>query len=183
MKSKHGILIQEVYNNYTPPFSIQRTVDNILTYVPEKHLLGLSSIILTNKDALSRKKRKTKSWHRKHKIALENTNGSYYQKWKKEPARIELIVDNILNDMPSFLRCIPYYRNMTVAGVLHHELGHHIHRTQLPENKEKEDVANKWRDRLNARYGRRKYWYLLPIFFCLFILLKPFVKHYLKTKN
>jgi len=43
--------------------------------------------------------------------------------------------------------------------VLYHELGHHVHYFIRPEYKEKEDVADDWRNRFMANFLRKKYWY------------------------
>ena len=38
-----------------------------------------------------------------------------------------------------------------------HEIGHHVHRTVRPEYREKEDVADVWKVRLQRNYYRRRF--------------------------
>ena len=59
---------------------------------------------------------------------------------------------------------------MQFSEVLFHEIGHHIHKTQAPEFKEREDVAESWEKRLCKIYFRKRYWYLTPIAYVLYPL-------------
>jgi hypothetical protein len=57
-------------------------------------------------------------------------------------------------------------QDLLIGRTLYHEVGHHIHRTRHPEYKDREAVANEWRDRLMGCHMRRRYWYLrIPMFF------------------
>jgi hypothetical protein len=57
---------------------------------------------------------------------------------------------------------------MVLGEVLFHEIGHHIHYTQAPEFREREDVAEDWKKRLSKIYFRKRYWYFLPIAYMLY---------------
>jgi hypothetical protein len=50
---------------------------------------------------------------------------------------------------------------MVLGEVLFHEIGHHIHYTQAPEFREREDVAEDWKKRLSKIYFRKRYWYFV----------------------
>ena len=54
---------------------------------------------------------------------------------------------------------------MPAMEVLYHEIGHHIHAEHRPVYKGKEDVANYWRRKLWSKFARRRYPYLVPVFF------------------
>ena len=41
--------------------------------------------------------------------------------------------------------------------MLFHEIGHHIHRTIRPEYREKEDVADVWKVRLQRNYHKQRF--------------------------
>jgi hypothetical protein len=87
-------------------------------------------------------------------------------------------VDNIVTKTPpkgfwSFVLA-RFWRDGSFGDVLFHEIGHHIHATVRPEHREKEDVAEDWRKKLWGNFGRKKYWYLVPIAKPLSKLVKSF---------
>lgn len=96
--------------------------------------------------------------------------GLYHPAWRGEPAWIELFVDTVVESTPRPLLRLPPWRDLEVASVLFHELGHHIHDTHDPEHREPEVVAEAWCVRLSRAYFRRRYWYLVP----LVVALRPF---------
>jgi hypothetical protein len=55
------------------------------------------------------------------------------------------------------------WREMLVSDVLFHEIGHHIHAISHREYRERETVADEWRDRLQGRYLRSEYSWLLVV--------------------
>jgi hypothetical protein len=57
--------------------------------------------------------------------------------------------------------------NLYFSDVLYHEIGHHIHATRRPEHREKEDVAEKWKARLESKFILGRYWYFFPAFIVL----------------
>jgi len=96
----------------------------------------------------------------------------YHEKWKGEPAWIEIFVDNLLEGQPTWLLFVPLFRDIVFSEVLFHELGHHIHKTLAPSHTEREDLAEKWKRRLEHHYYRRTYWYLAPLAVLLFFVTK-----------
>jgi hypothetical protein len=59
-------------------------------------------------------------------------------------------------------RCLcGFLRDVAIARVLYHELGHHVHLFVRPEYRETEDVADDWRDKFMRIFLRGKYWYLI----------------------
>jgi hypothetical protein len=155
--------IVEAYKNYTPPFDAAKVVRILLRYVPEQHLTGLRTIVLTNHAALSHDQRRRKLWSRGRKYSMNEIRGTYHQAWKGAPAWITVFVDATIETIPQGVRWLPILRTHAFGEVLYHEIGHHIHKTSKPEFREREDVADDWKRRLEHRFGRRRYWYLFPV--------------------
>lgn len=72
-------------------------------------------------------------------------------------------MDKTIEDYPRWLLCLGVVRDSLIAKVLFHEWGHHLHYTQAPEFRDKEDVADEWARKLSRSYLRRRYWYLIPV--------------------
>lgn len=170
----NNLEIKETYKNYKPSVDAITIVRTLIHYIPVKYLVGLKHIIITNSSNLSRNRYRSKTWYRKQRVQLIDACGVYHQQWKGASAWIEIFVDNTINMWPRILLKIPLIRDIAFAGVLYHEIGHHIHKTVHPEYVEREDVAEKWSRKLTRAYIKQKYWYLLPIFFLLIILIKIF---------
>lgn len=155
MRDTAGIDVREAYKDYLPAVNAARIVSQLLCIVPEKYLRGLDCVVLTNEASLSRKDRIGRVWSRRRKYDKSRIRGRYHFATRSSAAYIELRVDKILLSLPVF-------RDIVFGHVLYHEIGHHIHETIRPEHREKEDVANNWAGKINARFIRHKYWYFLP---------------------
>jgi len=135
----------------------------LLRHVPAENLVGLQSVVLTNSLGLSRDERRQKTWSRSRKVRLSECLGWYSRATHASGARITLLLDNIFRGAtPGKLRFTPF-RTLPLAGVLYHEVGHHIHATRRPEYRGKEDAADSWKKKLERKFVRERYWYLLPI--------------------
>ena len=66
-----------------------------------------------------------------------------------------------------------------VGDVLFHELGHHIHFTHRPHRREKEDVADVWKVRLQKRYTNNRFWWMAT----LGRLLRPILGSFIGRKK
>ncbi len=164
--------IVESYRDFEPPAQIRKMVDNLLTTVPPKYLVGLKKIVLTNRSALPRDKRRQKVWGRGRKYRLAESLGSYSRSWKSSPATVWLYVDNIVSADPAWVLRTPLLRYMRLGDVLYHEIGHHIHAVHRPVYDGHENVAEDWSRKLRGRFVRRHYWFLMPILYPLSHLLK-----------
>jgi len=82
----------ESYRDFEPPSEFRRAVETLLSYVPPKYLVGLKTIVLTNRAGLTRNKRKQKVWSRNRKVLLADSLGSYSRAWKSSPATVWLYV-------------------------------------------------------------------------------------------
>ncbi len=158
----HNTEIKEAYRGYLPPAWAKPTVERILRRVPDSYLSGLRTIVLTAAGDLSHGRRRRKTRSRKKKVKISEACGLYHEKWRNEPAWIELFVDNIIGAYGAPIRT-GFVRDLVIGEVLAHELGHHIHATRAPEFKEGEDVADKWAARLLMPYLMRRYWYFFPL--------------------
>lgn len=160
------VQIVENYKDYKPPTFVRRSIERMLRSVPDKYLAGLGAIVLTNTASFSRKDRRKKLKSRGRKVALRQSLGTYSRAWKGEKAWIELHVDNILETAPRISIVFPFIQDMILGDTLWHEIGHHIHKTQVPEFREREDVADTWLKKLRTEHLRKCYWYLFwPIAF------------------
>jgi hypothetical protein len=147
-----------VFDGYKPSIDAEKAVRRILDSVPEKYLLGLAEVVLTNASNLPRKRRRSVTRSRGRKVKQAKARGLYYQAWNGKPAWIEIFVDNTLRMWETgWSRLIPFAQEISLADVLFHEIGHHIHSTARPEFREREDVADVWKVRLTRNYNVRRH--------------------------
>jgi hypothetical protein len=164
------------YSGYQPPFDVAPIVRRMLDSVPPQYLSGLSEVVLTDSASLSRKRRRSVTKSRQRKVSMVQARGLYHPTSQGARAWIEIFVDNVLRGWEKglWLR-IPLIREGRVGDVLFHEIGHHIHFTHRPEYREREDVADVWkvrlergyiesRHRLMGRFGRLLRWLNGPLF-------------------
>jgi hypothetical protein len=103
--------------------------------------------------------------------------GLYHQAWNGNRAWIEIFVDNTLKHWEKgFSLRIPFIHEDLLGGVLFHEIGHHIHFAARPEYREKEDVADVWKIRLERIYFRQRFPLLRAFVRLLTFLCGPFYK-------
>ncbi len=157
--------IVESYRDWSPPIDVSGVVSRLLTGSAARYQIGLATVVLTNASGLSHDRRRQKTWSRGRKVPIAKSRGLYHQEWHGDPAWVEVFVDNTLKGIPLWLLRLPILQDAVVADVLFHEIGHHLHATQAPEHREREDVAERWERRLWRQYARRQYWYLLPLFY------------------
>jgi hypothetical protein len=155
--------ILELYNNYEPPINATAVTRKLIDNIPQKYLVGLRRIVITNSSGLLRKELRKKVTARKRKYSVSEVRGFYYHQTGGSPAWIEIFVDKIVEYRVGFFRKLPPLREIALSKVLYHELGHHIHKVLAPEHREQEDVADEWQKKLSSFYVQKKYWYLLPV--------------------
>ncbi|MCC6794867.1 MAG: hypothetical protein IT366_07085 [Candidatus Hydrogenedentes bacterium] len=140
----------EAYKSYMPPFSLVPELRPSLRVVPPKFLRGLNRIVLTNTAALSRRRRRERTYSRKRAVRISDVRGLYHPAWNGEEPHIELFVDKLVVKSGS-----RYYKRhisiLSLSSVLFHEIGHHIHYTKHPEQGEWERIAEKHQKRFNKR--------------------------------
>jgi len=166
-------LITTCFSDYEPPFDVVAAVRGMLSSVPPKYLVGMSEVVLTNTAALNRSRRRDVTKSRKRKVRQAAARGLYHPAWNGKPARIEILVDNTLRNWSAFFLWSSFVREQLLGDVLFHEIGHHIHYSVRPEYREKEDVADAWKVRLERNYHRTQFSWLRPIALLLQFVLGP----------
>ena len=181
---KLKVEVIEAYNNYEPPFDVTKTIIRMLESIPPQYLVGLGSVVLTNKAALSSKRLTSTTKSRKRKVRIADTRGLYHGGRGTESAWIELFVDSIYRKWTKGLWLkISLTQDVLLGNTLFHEIGHHIHYTKRPEFREREDVADDWSLKLGVRYIL-KYHALVGYFVRSFWwLLKPLSRCATKRLN
>jgi len=168
-----SVRITEIYHEYTPPFAVEPIVRRMLDSVPEKYLKALSEVVLTNTSGLSRARRRSVTKSRNRKVRQATALGLYHPAWKAQPAWIEIFVDNTLRRWErGFWLGIPFIREALLSDVLFHEVGHHIHYTSRPEHKEREDVADTWKVKLQRNHSRIRH----PLLRAITLPLRPLIR-------
>jgi hypothetical protein len=149
------VQIVEAYDAYEPPRDTTALVTDLLATVPKARLGGLARVVLTNSTALrgSRKRARSRARGRKVYHATEAA-GLYHQEWHGQPAWIEVFVDRVLSGVPGTLARLELVRRSMLGRTLYHELGHHLHKTQRPEHREREAVADEWSRKLMSTHWR-----------------------------
>jgi len=141
------------FSGYTPPFDPVPIFERMLASVPPKYLIGLQRVVLTNSTGLPRKVRRAVTKSRGRKVRIVEARGLYHPAWYGNQAWIEIFVDSTLRSCEKhWWTKLGFLREAEIADVLFHEIGHHIHFTARPEYREKEDVADIWKVRLNNNY-------------------------------
>jgi hypothetical protein len=171
----------EFYIDFQPPFDIKGDTEDLLRHVPERYLVGLGSIVITNSGALNRNERNRKLLSRKRKVSMSRVRGTYTAATRSESAYITLYADKITDGHTGWFIKIPLVRHLILSEVLYHEIGHHIDDQHRPEYREKEDIADDWERKLGVTFFRRRYWYLIP--FVRTIRLLPQVKSWLDRNS
>lgn len=151
------IPVREDFDGYVPPSWFGPTVGRLLDSLRPEHLMGLSSIVLTESAKTARVKT-----HRKggRKFGPNHRLGFYRPAWRGEPPAIFLIVDNILGQERPWLQ---FGRDFTVAEVLFHEVGHHLNAKVGPLSRNEEGSAEAWRRKLWRLHCQKRYRHLRPL--------------------
>jgi hypothetical protein len=156
--NSESVQITVNYFEYTPSFQIEPIIRRMLDSVPQKYLNGLSAIVLTNSGGLPRKQRRTMTRSRKKKVQMAEARGLYHPPWQGREAWIEIYVDNVLRGWEKGLWLkLSFIRVGQLSDILFHEIGHHIHYTVRPEYREREDVADVWKVKLDRNYRRERH--------------------------
>jgi hypothetical protein len=165
------------FSGYTPPFDPIPIVERMLASVSPNYLVGLKQVVLTNSSGLPRKLRRAVTRSRKRKVRIVEARGLYHQEWKGQRAWIEIFLDNTLSRWErGWWLTFGFWREILIANVLFHEIGHHIHVTRHPEHRDMEDVADVWKVRLKKDYLRRRRPLLRAILFPILFCLRPLIR-------
>ena len=158
-----SVQVNEAYRQYTGPAWAREATTALLNAVDPRYLTRLSAVVLTNSDALTGTRKHGKTWSRARKGALNRCLGLYHAPTRTDGAWVEIFVDRVVSSAPIWVWRIPFLREVILSKTLYHELGHHIHQTQVPAYREREDVANQWSKRLARGMLRRRYPILMVV--------------------
>jgi predicted Zn-dependent protease with MMP-like domain len=169
VRAVHRTKLVTHFSEYLPPFDVTSVVHRMLESVPEEYLNALNAVVLTSTDCLSRERLKSKTKSRRRKVEIAQVLGLYHPAWRGETAWVEIFVDKTLRNSTKGWFKPPFEREMLLASVLFHEIGHHIHATRRPEFREREDVAESWKEKLTSRYFQEKYpWMIVLVYLMRF---------------
>ncbi|MDY6862041.1 MAG: hypothetical protein SV062_03525 [Thermodesulfobacteriota bacterium] len=105
------VKIENYLNNRFFAYYINRTIKNLLKFIPQRDLIGIEKIAVYN----------TFNGKNKNNAAL------YWEKNEKEPTLIEISFDSVFHKMPIVLMFMPFVGRFLLASALYHEIGHHCH--------------------------------------------------------
>src|SRR6185436_11577680 len=88
-----------------------------------EHIGGLKSVVFTDSASIGRGKTRRVAGRKYDRNACR---GFYYQGWNGKPAWIQLVADSVVAGYPPFLLRFQLLRDLVVAEVLYHEVGHHL---------------------------------------------------------
>jgi hypothetical protein len=169
--------VVEAYREYRPGSKVRRTVQELLNTVPPGQLSGLGRVVLTNSLALTGARKRRWSWYRGKKLRhAGGAAGLYHHATRTEPAWIEVFVDQALSSVPGWTLRLLLVRSGFLGRVLFHEIGHHIHATQRPEHRDREDVADEWQKKLMRMHARRRHIVATTLLRPLFWLMRRATK-------
>lgn len=119
--------VTESYGTYVPRGNIIAIVDGLMDYVPGNFYVGLQEICLTDSSTLSQSKMRSKTTEQ---IRIGQVKALYWPASTSAPARIEIFLDKVLNQLPTLLGKMMFFKEIVIAEVLFHELGHHLQSQQ-----------------------------------------------------
>ena len=127
----------EIHFKGAIPLNIEKLVKNLLKKVPSEHLIGLDVISIVDQVT-----------HKKNKLA----GGLYWQKVGRDPALIEIAIEEIYGGMPRLCFFVPFIPKFMLANVLFHEIGHHFQQvTHGVSKQEREFFADNYKKHMLKR--------------------------------
>ena len=164
--------IHSEYRNFVPPEWVYPTVQRLLASLSDAHTRGLASIVLTECVIATTREGSRRMRRTRKGIPL----GLYHPAWMGELPWIELVVDQIVTQLPpSPFSKLQIYRDYAVGRVLFHEIGHHLETTIGSAARTGEPAAEAWQRRLWRQHLQQRYWYFRPLKF-LFRWLRQFAR-------
>ena len=174
-----GVEVVEFYRNYKPRRSYTPYVCDLLKCVPKPYLAGLDRVVLTDASGESRRERRKKTHSRGKKVFVADSYGYYQPECNGNRPYIQLNVDRIYPiwrpEPTPYQRLLaplirPALARAQFAHVLFHEIGHHIHAEKRPEQREKENVADRYGWQLFKRLLLMRWYLMAPAMLGLLLL-------------
>ena len=168
-----SVEIVESYNDYAPTFDIVPTIRRALNVVPERHLVGLDRIVLTNARGSSPSRRRQRAGSMKRNVVPKGCYGLY------KGDHIEIYIDNIVGQFENPDYMVRLLNLNEVVGELYYEIGRHIDKTERANDRTKEKVGNHYVQRFRRRYALRNlHRSLLGVFVPLRVIVLYFTGYY-----
>jgi hypothetical protein len=148
------VAIYDDYKDYRPPKQACRSIERLLSTLPEGYLNGLSSVVLTNGSRIGAgKTQRVKG----RKFRRSSCLGFYHHADDENGAWIQIVVDNLVGNLPAWFCRSKFLLDMVLAHTVYHEVGHHLDATIGAPARSGEAAADEWARRLTANHFRRRY--------------------------
>jgi hypothetical protein len=167
------IEIHENYKAFKQPPWLRLTVERLLMSLEPEHIGGLKSVVLTDSASIGRGKTRRVAGRKYDRNACR---GFYHHEWNGKPAWIQLVADNFIAGYPPFVLRFQLLRDLIVADILYHEVGHHLQARVGSTGRGGEGAAEYWRKRLLKIHAQRHYKYLPSVQFVFKRLLRLWLR-------
>jgi hypothetical protein len=147
--------VEYLLGERSDPLRARETVERLLLGVPAADLKGLAAVRLRSREDLSRAER----LKRQKAGTTRRLLGTYYHARPNQPgASIDLFIDEIAEAWPfRLLLRLRFFRDVALARVLYHELGHHVDARVSPGTRSKEAHAERYRKSVTRQYFGQSY--------------------------
>lgn len=112
----------------------------LLASVPGKYLAGLHKVVILNASDLPAREIRKLADEEKGRVLAQ-----YYRRTTHSRAWIELFADRIQDRRIAPWRRLPIIRDLFLASVIFHEVGHHVRLEIEPRHGSSEEQAEYWR--------------------------------------
>jgi len=166
----------ESYKDYEPSFDVAALVREMIASLEFEERRGLTSVVLTNRAALSRLRRRQLEAHPQFRLAPNQLiHGLYHPKEPGSQPWVELFVDDISKAYKDkrFMRNLQ--RRYAFGSVFFHQVSQHLYATAVNMSRaDRDEAMKKWREHMLSRYLRRRLpiigWLTAPIDFVVRII-------------
>lgn len=148
------VRVIEAYSGKKPELDYASSIRRVLESLPPEYVSGLEAVVLRDEASLSRKELRE---------GYADARGRYIRpRHQVKKPWIELYVDNILEEIPIFVRRMPVLRYEVVHRILFHEIGHHLQATLIPKRHQPESGAWELADKMSRYSFRQRHPRLVP---------------------
>src|ERR1700689_710984 len=148
MPTVAGPSVLEQYVDFVPPPGFRKRINFLLSSVPRQYLVGLESIVLTNRLALAQTQQAQVLHGERGDYTVGEAKGVYYGATRSTAPFVLLLVDNICRLLPDWVYRVPVVFDLQISKTLFHEIGHHIDLTHQPASGSLEGNAALWHRKL-----------------------------------
>lgn len=139
----------------------------LLSSVPAKYLAGLHKVVILNASDLPVREIRKLADEKKGRVLAR-----YYRRTTHSRAWIELFADRIQDPRIAPWRRLPVIRDLFLASVIFHEVGHHVRLEVEPRHGSSEEQAEYWRGVLVGKAFERRFSLLRAVLKPMVLLLR-----------